>query len=49
MNLREKKKEYFLLGICIGGMAICALLNWRDGVHMCAGGSFAALAGVFDD
>ncbi len=39
----------FLLYVCIGGMAVCALLGWQDGVWMCAGGSCAALIGVFDD
>ena len=39
----------FLLYVCIGGIVVCAALGWQDGVWMCAGGSCAALIGVFDE
>jgi hypothetical protein len=49
MNLREKKTKCFLLCVCIGGMAVCALLGWQDGLYLCAGGACAAFVGEFDE
>jgi hypothetical protein len=47
--LKTKPVKCFLLCVCIGGMAVCALLGWQDGVYLCAGGSCAVLVGEFDD
>ena len=41
--------KLFLLYVCIGGIVVCALLGWQDGIYMCVGGSWAALVGVCND
>jgi hypothetical protein len=42
-------QKLILLYICIGGIVVCASLDWQDGVYLCIGGSWAALIGVCDD
>jgi hypothetical protein len=49
MMIKNQPTKCFLLCISICGIALCALLGWQDGVYLCAGGSCAALIGVFDD